>query len=177
MLSLELSTAEMDGDSCCFISTTFPLLFLRFCLQTEFLSDNTQILYILYLFLVFFYLLPSSPIPALTLLWALINLDWFPLHTFFDLIHFVSLSRLTLSSSTEDTLRKVVISDLWFSPIMILLKRYPPGRASAHTRDLRARQHVERSGRRGLFLLSCNPLMSCNNLIERTPCSHAPMGA
>lgn len=163
----------MDGDSCCFISTTYPLLFLRFCLQTEFLSDNTQILYILYPFLVFFYLFPSPPIPALTLLWSLINSDWFPLHTFFDLIHFVSLSRLSPSSSTEDALQKVVISDLWLSPIMILLKRYPPGRASAHTRDLRARRHVERSGRRGLFLLSGDPRMSFKNLIERTHCSHA----
>lgn len=90
----------MDGDSCCFISTTFPFFLLRFLLlQSRFLSPIWIISVRSYLDS--FYSLPflssilfslSLSFPffilyflTLILLWALVNSDWFTCHSFFEL--------------------------------------------------------------------------------------------
>lgn len=144
---MELSSVEMDGESCCFIWATSPFFLLRLLLlQRLFLplmwitfcqSILFLIPYLIHIFSSFLsFSLPFFPRYSLTLilLWALVNSVWFTCFDFFLLCF--PLPAHSIFLSTEDTSHKVVI------PVFAALSNYAFAHAISGGTGFRAWGHT-----------------------------------
>lgn len=183
---MELSSAEMDGDSCCFTSATSPFFLLRFLLlQSPFsFSHLNYFCQIILRFLLFhppsFFLSPFPSLPffplyflTLILLWALVNSDWFARHSLFDFPSFVSLTAF-FSSTVWTHCRKW--SSHFCSSLQLCfcsqdIHRDWLARAIAHTYTQDSRtssRHTDEN----VVHSSPLPIHGSENLLKATRCSH-----